>query len=166
MPSGVYKHKLLQEPIERFKKLNSLQNGCMVWQGCLNKDGYGNFWMRTKFVKAHRFAYEYYVGKILKGLVIDHICRNRACVNPKHLRQITSRQNVLENSRGVAITNLAKTHCKRGHPFFGKNLMLRNDGHRDCRTCVNKGQKEWRKNRAKIRAGSLSTGKVLTSHTK
>jgi hypothetical protein len=81
----------------------------------------------------HRAFYERTVGPIASGLQLDHLCRNRACVNPQHLEQVTSRVNTM---RGIGITAqcAAKTHCLRGHKFDAKNTRYDN-GARACRTC-------------------------------
>lgn len=68
---------------------------CWNWTGALFAGGYGQFWMATagQSVVAHRFAYEATRGPIPDGLQLDHRCHNRRCVNPEHLRPVTSKQN-------------------------------------------------------------------------
>lgn len=70
---------------------------CWHWTGTLDREGYGRLGKRAK---AHRFAYENVNGPIPPGLVIDHICHNRSCVRPEHLRAVTTKQNA-ENLRGA-----------------------------------------------------------------
>lgn len=77
--------------------------GCWVWQGS-KSEGYGKFSLNNRPVWAHRVAYEREVGPIPDGLTIDHICRNRACVRPDHLRAVTQKQNN-ENHSGKALPN-------------------------------------------------------------
>jgi len=106
-----------------------------LWTGSLNPNGYGVFHYPDyrHAVSVARFAYEFLVGPIPRGLVIDHLCRTPACVNPTHLEVVTQRENLL---RGVGwnATNAAKTHCPKGHPYAGDNLFYR-DGGRRCREC-------------------------------
>jgi len=108
---------------------------CWPWQACLTSTGYGTFSARQKQIYAHRFAYEAVKGPIPAGLVIDHLCFNRPCVNPEHLEAVT----LAENNRrgdGFAAKNLAKTHCPRAHPYDEANTLVTPSG-RQCRTCEN-----------------------------
>lgn len=91
--------------------------GCHLWQGPLDRDGYGMFYLRRRNRRAHRVGWYTVKGEIPEGMVVDHLCGVRSCVNPAHLRLQTPRQNALENSRGIGAVNARKTHCKEGHPF-------------------------------------------------
>jgi len=96
-------------------------------------DGYGRFWDGIKQYRSHRWSYEYWNGKIPEKLQIDHLCRNRACVNPLHLEAVTLVENL---RRGIQSTgNPKKTHCKYGHPLSGRNLYVRSNGKRYCKEC-------------------------------
>lgn len=109
---------LTPQEAERFRsKYTEQPSGCWTWNGPLDKDGYGTFFLRRRSRKAHRVGWFSTRGEIPKGLVIDHLCGIRCCVNPSHLRLQTPRQNSLENSRSPAAVNAQKTHCKRGHAF-------------------------------------------------
>lgn len=119
---------------------------CWPWQRSL-RDGYGVYWNGKKNVAAHRFAYSIACGSLQDGLVIDHLCRNRACINPNHLRQVTNRQNLVENSEAAAAAGVAKTHCKRGHELSGANLRFNSSGTRRCRTCDAAWNREYRARR-------------------
>lgn len=97
--------------------------GCLIWQGPLDKDGYGTFYFRRKNRRAHRVAWYSVHGAIPDGLVINHVCRTPACVNPQHLQCVTPYQNSMKDSQSPAYINSQKTHCKQGHPYdrvYGK----------------------------------------------
>jgi hypothetical protein len=79
-------------------------------------------------------AYELAIGPIPEGLTIDHLCRNRGCVNPAHLEAVTNRTNLLRGD-GIAALNARKTHCKRGHEFTPENTYVWREGTRACRAC-------------------------------
>lgn len=113
------------------------ENGCHVFTGSLDSDGYGYVSINRKTVRVHRWYWEQGRGPIPAGMVIDHECRNRACCNVKHLRLVTATVNVTENSISPAALNAMKTHCKRGHPLSGGNLIIEKSGNRQCRTCTN-----------------------------
>lgn len=99
-------------------------------------------------ILAHRFAYELAHGSIPEGMTIDHKCRVRHCVRPSHLEPVTGKVNILRGESPSA-KNARKTHCIRGHPLFGDNLIIRsdNDGRR-CRTCQRASERRY-KNRVK-----------------
>lgn len=120
---------------ERLERLSIPEpnSGCTLWLGSLDAGGYG----KVKGVDtqapqmAHRVAYETFVGPIPEGLQIDHLCRNRACINPQHLEPVTPLVNM---QRSLAVRGRL-TACKRGHPFDTENTYRTNKGGRVCRTC-------------------------------
>lgn len=136
MPSNSTK----REPIDRFVALIEFPegDGCWVWGGSKKKGtwAYGYFAPHRKPSKAHRWAYEWFVGPIPEGKVIDHLCRNPSCVNPFHLEPVSVRTNTLRG-RGPSAVHAVKTHCLRGHEFTPENTYYKlHDGARMCRECM------------------------------
>lgn len=106
---------------------------CIPWPGRLNSYGYGIIYYNYSDRPAHRFLYQLAFGKLPKGTHVDHLCRNRSCINLSHLEPVTIRENILRGV-GVAAVNARKTKCKRGHPLSGYNLIPNGCG-RGCREC-------------------------------
>jgi hypothetical protein len=105
-------------------------NGCWLWAGYVNERGYARLTYRGKIYRAHRFSYEAFVGEIPEGLVLDHLCRERSCVNPEHLEAVTNKENILRGV-GPSAKNAKKTHCPRGHEYAYTDKT----GSRVCREC-------------------------------
>lgn len=136
--------------IERFNKYTMPEpmSGCWLWIGARNQDGYGTF-STKEYDSAHRFSYEYHKTKIKDGYEIDHLCKNRACVNPDHLDMVTHAENIKRASYKKNHRNKVKTHCKRGHEFSGENYYIENWRGifmRKCKVCRNMMRRvSWRK---------------------
>ncbi|WP_374453780.1 HNH endonuclease signature motif containing protein [Phenylobacterium sp.] len=124
-------------------------SGCLEWTGALNKKGYGITWLSKSSgnLRVHRVAYVAAKGEIPRGLVIDHLCRNRRCCNPEHMEVVT----LSENSR-----RSAQTFCRRGHPLTGRNAVPDPRGGRSCRECRNiAARKKWAEG-AHLRRAAIS----------
>jgi hypothetical protein len=109
------------------------ETGCWVWRGSTPR-GYGSIKRDGIRYRAHRYIYEREIGPIPDGLQLDHLCRNRSCVNPEHLEVVSCRENLMRGQT-LAAENAAKTHCKRGHPLSGENLYVEPKGTRACKQC-------------------------------
>jgi hypothetical protein len=109
-------------------------DGCWQWNGYVADDGYGRLRADTRMVLAHRWVYEERRGAIPADLELDHLCRNRSCVNPDHLEPVVTAVNVLRGE-SLPAQNARKTHCVRGHAFVGDNLYVSPRGWRYCRAC-------------------------------
>lgn len=121
-------------PLRFWRKVNAHPSGCWFWQAVRN-NGYGRFHVSYGVsVYAHRAAYESLRGPIPTGLQIDHLCRNQACVNPRHMEAVTNRDNTIRGV-GRAAYLAALTHCQRGHPFDIFNTYQYPSGRRQCREC-------------------------------
>lgn len=105
-----------------FKKIKiDPDTGCWNWLSSTIKNGYGTFGIGGKPFLAHRVSY-HLAGKELDPFkVLDHRCKNRICVNPKHLNQVSRKENNTENSAGMGALNKYKTHCNNGHAFTKEN---------------------------------------------
>lgn len=114
--------------LDRFvSKTIFADNGCWEWVGTKNDDGYGMFSVGYKILAAHRWSYAFFVGELSPHLVIDHLCRKRACVNPDHLEQVTNKVN---SERGAN----QKRICIRGHEHTPENSYFYR-GRRWCKPC-------------------------------
>lgn len=124
-------------PGDRFRRYVQRNSGsdCHEWTGGKTSAGYGVFHpSKTQTVYAHRWAYEDACGRIPDGLVIDHLCRNRGCVNPDHLEAVTNEEN-LSRGAGYALRNGLRTACVNGHEYTPENTYIAPKGDVRCRAC-------------------------------
>ena len=159
---------------ERFiKQISVAASGCWNWTGTLDRDGYAQYHRNRKTKKGHRISYEWHNGKIPFGLTIDHLCKNKCCVNPEHLEAVTAQENGRRHnaegykqwwatlsdedraafveksgkkaSQVAAAKKLAATHCRRGHEWKPETTyIVPSNGHRRCNVCFAEVQKRAR----------------------
>jgi hypothetical protein len=106
---------------------------CWPWIAGRNSQGYGAFYWNHKRGGAHRFSYEMHNGPVSGGMELDHLCRNRLCVNPAHLESVPKAVNILRGD-GAPARCARKTHCPKGHEYDEANTIHYRGG-RYCRAC-------------------------------
>lgn len=111
-----------------------IAESCWLWSGTVRYDGYPQLSLHDHSQLAHRVAYQVANGPIPDGLEIDHLCRVRHCVNPKHLEAVTRLVNVHRSGANPGV-NSRKTQCLLGHPLSGSNLGITRNGARKCMEC-------------------------------
>jgi hypothetical protein len=110
-------------------------DGCWPWMRGTDAYGYGSLMVDGKTTKAHRYSYWLMTGQMPDTL--DHLCRNRLCVNPAHLEPTSRGENVLRGT-GFAAANAAKTTCPNGHQYD----YAEPGGSRRCKACRNAKRRE------------------------
>lgn len=127
---------------ERFWSKVEKTETCWNWIGTIERSGYGRFWLK-KNVSAHGFSYLLSGGELINGLHLDHLCRNKRCVNPGHLEQVTPRENTLRGV-GPSAINAKKSKCHRGHTYQEASIYIspNKPNSRNCRLCIAISSKE------------------------
>jgi hypothetical protein len=130
---------LIGEPLaERLSRFYVEGVGCWLWTGGRDRLGYGSVVIDKRTQRAHRAVYQSLVGPIPSELELDHLCRNKTCVNPAHLEPVTHSENL---RRHYALT---VTACPKGHAYDEANTYRSKDGIRHCRSCMREAQRRRR----------------------
>jgi hypothetical protein len=134
--------KITEKQEQNFwKRVHKSDTGCWEWTGC-KCHGYGYVGMNGKNHRVHRIAYILTHGGIPDGLVPDHLCKNKACVNPAHLELVTIKENTMRGD-GPTAQNAKKTHCPQGHEYTPENTHLTKDNFRQCKECSRRRAREY-----------------------
>lgn len=118
--------------IER-RAINPL-TGCWVWSLYTDPEGYAYFSVAERKFRAHRLAYETFIGPIPDGMVTDHLCENTSCINPWHLEPVTNEENMRRRS-------LRMTTCRKGHPRTPEDTYVDRGGKKRCKVCARNARK-------------------------
>lgn len=126
-------------PESFWDKVSVADSGCWNWHGYIDKAGYCRVRHDGRTIGAYRRAYTALIAEIAKGLVCDHLCRNRWCCNPAHIEPVTNLENIM---RGECYLSSKKrsartTHCPKGHEYTDKNTRTDPRGYRSCKACHN-----------------------------
>jgi len=131
-------------PDERFwAQVDQTASDCWEWVGVRmgSRAGYGQFSVNGKLWRAHRWAYQRFVAPIPDGMALDHLCRNKCCVNPDHLEPVTPSENT---RRHYALV----THCPQNHAYDEDNTYVKPNGTRRCRACNTTDARRYRTRRS------------------
>ena len=135
------------------------EDGCIVFDGPKSGGGYGYAAINGKVVRVHRALWEEVNGNIPEGMTVDHMCYQKDCINIEHLRLLSHSDNT-KMSR-ANIERKSKTHCRKGHPYSGKNLYIDKRGSRHCTACTRERTKVWQAEQMRLRHKEMDTRKQM-----
>jgi hypothetical protein len=144
------KQRRVLTAMQRFCRfVRVLPTGCHKWVGGRGSNGYSMFWDNGRTGVGHRWIWEKWNGPIPESMTLDHLCRNRWCVNPGHFEVVTRYENVRRGNNHVPAFGRA-THCVNGHEFSPANTYKRPTGGRACIACLRAHTRKWRAARRTI----------------
>lgn len=129
---------------DRFWSHVDAEGDCWLWTDYVDPHGYGRFnEARVRYWRVHRYAWHHLVGPIGDGLVLDHMCKVKICLNPDHLRPVTQTENTMAGE-SFSAKNARKTHCKNGHELTPDNIYKNGKNGRRCKICQKADAKRYR----------------------
>ncbi len=132
---------------DRFWSKVEKTDGCWEFRGYVRSDGYGQVCSpHFQSTLAHRISWELEGHEIGPHVILDHMCKNRACVKPEHLMSVTHGEN--SSRAGKLNPNARKTHCPQGHEYTESNTFRDRRGSRHCKSCAHAARAERRRRAA------------------
>lgn len=156
MPKGVYQRKPKDHEACFWARVQKSE-GCWLWTGAKNRNGYGYLGMNNKDILAHRFSWIVNVGEIRAGKCVLHRCDVPACVRPDHLfvgdhltnvRDCIAKGRRFTNHKQAARTKASRPFCRRGHEYAAVGFFVGNRGQRRCKACAADDQRGYRSRKA------------------
>lgn len=113
--------------VQRFYDRTQMSQDCWQWTGHVMNAGYGSFATSKGTTLSHRWSYEHFIDEIPPKVTVDHLCRNKLCVNPDHMELVTRTENIKRAGlTGIAKREAKKTHCPKGHSYLEHGVVYKN----------------------------------------